>query len=687
MLRGLLRYLVVCAALAGWCAAAAGQDKALGVEAKGGLLEKMMLLELNKVRAAAGKPALQLDDRISQLAREIVGQWAGGEIPNTSEAVRGQRAIARAAILRAAYGEQTEIEENFQPSGTPNSTVKTWMTHERERGRMLGDFTHVGIGIAADASGEGYYGVIFVTPRSNSLPAGQPSAPAPRPMPAPMLVTLTIENHTTGPIRFSSVVGTTEGDAGVLEAGRSIKSETIPGSLYIARDAAGNELRRIVVGAEPATIRFGQPGSPPAAPAQPSTTPPLPPQPTVGPRPAEVVIITLTNQTAETIELFWINGTVEEPAGRLGAGKTVKGDLPAGQNYVIRNQAKRELRRFSTSATAVVTIADSSSPQLPPSPTQPTPSLPTPSNPPQPPQRPALVGGKYSAMSREELEAEVVKEINILRQQAGVGPLTLDERVTKIARTYSDDVAGSPERLEQISRSPGPLGADKEPQGHWNMHLRGAAVFQQFGARTLFRENVMSTGSPESVAKAWFGSPGHNLNMLHPQVKLAGVAIGVRADGMLFYTAIFVNPQHPLGVVRTPLTDDERRQLLGEAVSRLDAARTAAGAAKRLTPQAVLTAQAAQWAESVAANKPTDASKLSGATAANGLVDKSGYRYRDIAETAGADVNSEELITGWLKNDGVKAWLLKSPADLEYGLGVSRGDDGKLYWSLIMAVP
>lgn len=163
MLRSLLILWMAGSSLLGVVGnSACGQDKLLGVVTPGGLLEKMLLLELNKVRATAGKPPFTLNQIVSRVTSGTVALWAGGEIPNTSEAVRGERAVARANALRKVYGNSITIEENFQPTGTPNSVVRTWMTHEKERNRILGDFHTVGIGIAADQTGECYYGVTFI---------------------------------------------------------------------------------------------------------------------------------------------------------------------------------------------------------------------------------------------------------------------------------------------------------------------------------------------------------------------------------------------------------------------------------------------------------------------------------------------------------------------------------------------
>lgn len=688
MFRSLLLLVVIGLAIAIAGSNSLAQSKLLGVEAKGGLLESMMLLELNKVRTAAGKAPFKLDDRASQLAREIVGQWAGGEIPNTSEAVRGERAVARATKLRSIFGAAISIEENFQPTGTPNSTVRTWMTHENERNRLLGNFHSVGIGIAADNTGEGYYGVIFIGPEGanmvvmNPPPPGPTTPPPPMNVPQPMpppadpkTVAITFQNNTNGPIRFSWVANGQEGDAGTLEAGKSIQANLFPGQQYVARDAAGQELRRFQIGAVASTIQFG------AALPQPGPMPqPMPmPQPIPQPGPAQFVEVAIENKTAGRVSFFWINAGVEEAAGNLPAGQSIKPNMAVGQQYVVRDAAGQELRRFTVAAGTAITIASANPPPN---------GNPIPQPQPNPPMMKSLVEGRWAGMTREQLEAEVVKEMNVYRAQAGVGPLKLDERVSQIARGYSDDVSTSEARLQQISSAPGPLGKDLEPQGHWNMHLRGKAVRDLFGGRSHFGENVMFTGTPESVAINWFNSPGHKVNMLHPVPTMVGVGIGVRAsDGKLFYTAIFTKPQYPNGLVKTPLTDDEQRQLLADVNSRIAALRAASNRTSVFRSNATLNGVAQQWADEIVKRK-LPAANAAGALTPGGLFDKSGYEWADCSETAGVDFTGEEVVAAWQKQiPGAGEWLSRNAGTVEYGLGVSRGPDGKLNWSFIMAVP
>lgn len=162
------------------------------IEPAGGLSETLLLQEVNQQRANSGKPPLKLDDRISALARDIIGKFTSGEIPANSASIRGQRAVQRAAAITQIFGNETKIEENFQPTGTPNSVTRTWMSHENERNRMLDDFTLAGIGIPADRQGNINYGMIFVAPGK----ASPPSNPTP---PIPPTVNNSLISHTLEP--------------------------------------------------------------------------------------------------------------------------------------------------------------------------------------------------------------------------------------------------------------------------------------------------------------------------------------------------------------------------------------------------------------------------------------------------------------------------------------------------------
>lgn len=534
------------------------------IEPAGGLFEKLLLQEVNQKRAAAGKLALKLDDRISALARDVVGKFTSGEIPMNSASIRGQRAVQRAAAITQVFGNGTKIEENFQPTGTPNSVANTWMSHDNERNRMLGEFTLAGIGIAADRQGNINYGMIFVAPSN----ANAPSNPTP--------------------------------------PGRSANTLTQ---------------------------------------------------------------ITLVNASFGEVRIFLLHNGVEALGGTIPAGQSRTTMLASDQTYIFRDNSGQELKRFTVTKSETIRIESAGKS--------------TPSNPPT--ANTSLVGGKYTGMSKAQLEQEVIKEINKQRRANGLAALQHDQKTTAVARTYSDDVASSVARWNQVFSGPGPRGQQHEPAGHWNMIDRAMALRAAYGDRTHFGENVMATGSPESVVKNWMNSPGHRSNMLHAVPTRVGVAIGVRNDGQLLYTAIFTNPQNPNGVKKTPLTATERQTLIVQAKAAIEKERRGLGGTFRSNNTLASVAQ--QWAERNARMKISAAQSL-GATAVGGPIDRANYRFRKIGEGSGIDLTPEQAAKYWTSPSNREREYTRINSGLaEYGLGVARGDNGKVYWSIVFGVP
>jgi hypothetical protein len=149
--------------------------------------------------------------------------------------------------------------------------------------------------------------------------------------------------------------------------------------------------------------------------------------------------------------------------------------------------------------------------------------------------------GKYTGMTRGQLETEVVKELNLRRQKEGLAPLVLDERVSRIARNYSDDVITSKARTNQVISGADPNGG---PAGHWYITKRVEEVRTLLGPQAHFAENCQWTGTPESVVNSWMSSPPHKASMLHATPNLVGTGIGIRqsaGDFDQWYTAIFTS--------------------------------------------------------------------------------------------------------------------------------------------------
>ena len=103
-----------------------------------------------------------------------------------------------------------------------------------------------------------------------------------------------------------------------------------------------------------------------------------------------------------------------------------------------------------------------------------------------------------------------VNELNIYRAQNGLGPVTLNAKLSEASRIHSADLA----QAGIISHE----GTDGSTHGD-----RAHRVGYNF---TIAGENV-ATGqrSWDAVFQAWKDSPGHNENLLRPDVSEFGIAL------------------------------------------------------------------------------------------------------------------------------------------------------------------
>jgi uncharacterized protein YkwD len=129
--------------------------------------------------------------------------------------------------------------------------------------------------------------------------------------------------------------------------------------------------------------------------------------------------------------------------------------------------------------------------------------------------------------STAEMEAQVREAINEIRQQQGLEPLTHNERLTQVARDYSQRMAE-----QNFFAHVGPEGdtlADR---------VGSAGIFYFVVGENLF----MGTNLPQPVTIAvegWMESPGHRDNILRQEYRETG--IGVWQQGNTYYfTQLFM---------------------------------------------------------------------------------------------------------------------------------------------------
>lgn len=124
----------------------------------------------------------------------------------------------------------------------------------------------------------------------------------------------------------------------------------------------------------------------------------------------------------------------------------------------------------------------------------------------------------------EAIEAEVHHRVNRHRAARGLPALSLDERVSAVARRHSQAMAGHRARF-----------------GHDGFDQRAARVSGLFEVRAL-AENVAYDGRPRTAARAvngWISSAGHRAN-LEGDFHVTGIGAARARDGTVYLTQIFV---------------------------------------------------------------------------------------------------------------------------------------------------
>lgn len=137
--------------------------------------------------------------------------------------------------------------------------------------------------------------------------------------------------------------------------------------------------------------------------------------------------------------------------------------------------------------------------------------------------------GTATAQSEEtaRMEAEVRSQINAIREQQGLRPLSNNERLAGVARSYSRRMAEegffghvSPDGSTLVSR------------------VRGAGIFYFMVGENLFT----STNIPQPASAAvngWMNSPGHRANVLRSEYRETGIGVW-RQGNSYYFTQLFL---------------------------------------------------------------------------------------------------------------------------------------------------
>lgn len=134
----------------------------------------------------------------------------------------------------------------------------------------------------------------------------------------------------------------------------------------------------------------------------------------------------------------------------------------------------------------------------------------------------------FSSLSLAE---QLAAALNEARQQNGLPPLTLDPALIQIAQLRSDDMA----QRNYFSHT--------TPEGTTVFDLFGQwGIRWSYGGETIQRNNFPIDQTAAEAARSLLASAPHRAIILDPRFSLFGVAERTSADGMHYYTVVFVQP-------------------------------------------------------------------------------------------------------------------------------------------------
>jgi uncharacterized protein YkwD len=135
----------------------------------------------------------------------------------------------------------------------------------------------------------------------------------------------------------------------------------------------------------------------------------------------------------------------------------------------------------------------------------------TPAPNPMPPAAPAAIS------------ADILRYVNQHRRSMGLSALRPDSFISSVALGHSRNMLSG-----------------KTPFGHDGFNQRIDIIRKHLGPLHVAAENVASGPmSAREVVDGWLHSPGHRRN-IEGDFRLTGIGVVSRADGMIYFTQIFV---------------------------------------------------------------------------------------------------------------------------------------------------
>lgn len=119
--------------------------------------------QVNAYRQRQGLSPLELDERVSAIARRHSQEMASGEVPFSHDGVEDRYEAIDSLISYRQVAEN--VAYNFGHSDPVRKAVEGWIESPGHEQNMTGDYEISGMGIAVNAEGEYYFTQLFVRPR------------------------------------------------------------------------------------------------------------------------------------------------------------------------------------------------------------------------------------------------------------------------------------------------------------------------------------------------------------------------------------------------------------------------------------------------------------------------------------------------------------------------------------------
>lgn len=121
------------------------------------------------------------------------------------------------------------------------------------------------------------------------------------------------------------------------------------------------------------------------------------------------------------------------------------------------------------------------------------------------------------------MSADILRYVNQHRRSMGLSALRPDSFISSVALGHSRNMLSG-----------------KTPFGHTGFNQRIDIIRKRLGPLHVAAENVASGPmSAREVVDGWLHSPGHRRN-IEGDFRLTGIGLARRADGMIYFTQIFV---------------------------------------------------------------------------------------------------------------------------------------------------